>query len=155
MIDEYFAMPYWVIDILPEQVPSHSPGQYFAIEDYYRATERYILLRQKFCDILLKLNCYYALSVTDPSEEDWERNPDPEALARSVLTADSDMLILIESEKTLITLNRDDTSMTVYHPSDTLLRRLHALTVGEGLYCFQPPQDDLYSNDTSSHICQD
>ena len=33
-IDELLQLPYWNIDILPEQVPKDSPGQYFAVEKY-------------------------------------------------------------------------------------------------------------------------
>ena len=32
MIETLLNKPYWVIDILPEQVPEDSAGQYFAIE---------------------------------------------------------------------------------------------------------------------------
>ena len=34
-IDKLLNTPYWVIDILPAQVPKDSPGQYFTIEDYF------------------------------------------------------------------------------------------------------------------------
>ena len=34
-IDELLETPYWIIDILPKQVPMDSPGQYFAVEEYY------------------------------------------------------------------------------------------------------------------------
>ena len=34
-IEEYLNKPYWVIDILPKQVPADSKGQYFRIEKYY------------------------------------------------------------------------------------------------------------------------
>ena len=29
-IEELLQSPYWIIDILPSQVPKDSPGQYFA-----------------------------------------------------------------------------------------------------------------------------
>ena len=34
-IEELLQTPYWIIDILPMQVPKDSAGQYFAVEDYY------------------------------------------------------------------------------------------------------------------------
>ena len=34
-IDELLQAPYWIVDILPEQVPADGPGQYFAVERYY------------------------------------------------------------------------------------------------------------------------
>ena len=34
-IDSLLNTPYWIIDILPVQVPKDSPGQYFTIEDHF------------------------------------------------------------------------------------------------------------------------
>ena len=34
-IEELLEKPYWIIDILPKQVPKESPEQYFAIEDFF------------------------------------------------------------------------------------------------------------------------
>lgn len=34
-IEELLEKPYWIIDILPKQVPKDSPGQYFAVEDFF------------------------------------------------------------------------------------------------------------------------
>ena len=31
-VEELLQCPYWIIDILPSQVPADSPGQYFAVE---------------------------------------------------------------------------------------------------------------------------
>ena len=37
-VDELLQCPYWVIDILPSQVPKDSPGQYFAVEEDWKPT---------------------------------------------------------------------------------------------------------------------
>ena len=34
-IEEYLNKTYWVIEILPKQVPADGKGQYFKIEKYY------------------------------------------------------------------------------------------------------------------------
>ena len=34
-IEEYLNKPYWVIDILPKQVPADGRGQYFRIEKFF------------------------------------------------------------------------------------------------------------------------
>ena len=54
-----------------------------------------------------------------------------------------DLCVLLRDEKTLITLNRDDTGMTVYNPPEKLLRRLEKLAAAEGLFVWQPPQEGL------------
>ena len=33
-IEELLNTPYWIIDILPKQVPAGGAGQYFAVEKY-------------------------------------------------------------------------------------------------------------------------
>ena len=38
-IEELLQTPYWIIDILPKQVPKDSPGQYFAVEDFFLKEE--------------------------------------------------------------------------------------------------------------------
>ncbi len=72
-IDELLEQPYWVVDILPEQVPANSPGQYFAVEDYYLKKPRIAALHRKFAEILLKLNCYFDLSLGAVTGDAWIR----------------------------------------------------------------------------------
>ena len=59
MIDDYLEMPYWIIDILPRRVSKEDGGRYFKVEEYFLKHPEVSRLRQKFCNILLKLNCYY------------------------------------------------------------------------------------------------
>ena len=130
--------PYWVIDILPEQVPEGSSGQYFAVEGYWLRPERLADLHARFADILLKLNCYYDLQVCEAGTEAFEENPAPEALSARVCEMKEDLWILLPGENALITLNRDYTHMTVYHPDKTLLKRLDRLAASAGLFLWQP-----------------
>ena len=39
-IEELLETEYWIIDILPGQVPECSPGQFFEVEKYYLSKER-------------------------------------------------------------------------------------------------------------------
>ena len=39
-VEELLECPYWIIDILPLQVPKDSPGQYFAVEKYFLQDKR-------------------------------------------------------------------------------------------------------------------
>ena len=63
--------PYWIVDILPEQVSEDAPGQYFKVERYYLQPERIRVLRRKFAEILLRLNCYFDMAVSFDSCESW------------------------------------------------------------------------------------
>ena len=57
-IDAMLEKPHYIVDIVPRQVPENSPGQYFAVEGYFLKEPQYSSLREKFFNIILKLNCY-------------------------------------------------------------------------------------------------
>jgi len=143
-IEEYFEKPYWVIDILPKQVPdyqqSERKGQYCRIEDFFLMHPRIDSIYGKFTNILLKLNCYEDFFVSQDGE-DWMMNPAPEALEMlmSRCPYEKGMLyIMLESEETLVTVSGDDTYMTVYHPSEKVLDLLAFLVASEGLFIWDP-----------------
>ena len=46
-IEELLQSPYWVIDILPLQVPKDSPEQYFTIEKYFLQDKQFAEVKQK------------------------------------------------------------------------------------------------------------
>ena len=138
MIEALLNKPYWVVDFLPEQVPDGSAGQFFAVEDYWLREPALSGLRRRFADILLKLNCYYDFQVCPADSEEFIRNPAPDVLAARILSAQENLCILLPREDALITLDRDDTCMTVYNPSETLLNRLRLLASAEGLFLWQP-----------------
>ena len=138
MIETLLNKPYWVVDFLPEQVPDGSAGQFFAVEEYWLREPARSGLRRRFADILLKLNCYYDFQVCAADSEDFVRNPAPDILASRILDTQENLCILLPREDALITLDRDDTCMTVYNPSETLLNRLRLLASAEGLFLWQP-----------------
>ena len=130
-IDELLETPYWIIDILPKQVPKDSLGQYFAVEEYYLSKKQIAEVKNRHIGLVLKLNCYRDLSL----DEETEINPPPGRIAEEmrkrhlcILTGDS--MILSEP---------DDLSMTLYHPDEELLELVTTLAAGEGLYVWQPP----------------
>ncbi len=139
MIEELLNKPYWVIDILPEQVPENSAGQYARIEEYFLQYEQMAALRQRFATILLKWNCYDDFHVLLPDESQSWDNPIPHQLADLLTCGQYDLLILLKEKRCLITVNRDDTYMTVYNPSPELRKRIRALAASEGLFFWQPP----------------
>ena len=129
-IEELLEMPYWVIDILPFQVPADSAGQYFAVEKYYYTGPRRPEIKKKHADILLKLNCYRGLVLA----EEGEKNPAPEALVEAVLTR----RVILFTGEAMIVSEPDDTCLTVYGPDEALLELLRMLAAGEGMYLWQP-----------------
>ncbi len=135
-IERLLTGEYCVIDILPEQVPEDSPGQFFSVEEYFRTSGRLQELRGKFADILLKLNCYDDIQVCFYPEEIWEKNPDPGRLAERIcgMPENNFVRVLLESEEAMIDLDGCDIYMTVYGANNALMKRLEALAMAEGLF---------------------
>ena len=133
--------PYWVVDILPKQVPRGSAGQYFKVEQFF--LKRRSALCEKFVRVLLKLNCYLDAEVSEDGEC-WSLNPAPEALEQEVGVCMNDgstkalLYVFVRSEASLIVIDRDCTYMTLFNPSETLLELLRQLVVPEGLYVWKP-----------------
>ena len=126
-IEELLQAPYWIIDILPAQVPKDSPGQYFAIEDHFLKEQREEI-KKKHINVILKLNCYMDISV------EGETNPAPDKVAAVM----RERYVYIMAGDAMILSEPDDTHMTVFHPDDRLLELLRSLSASEGLFLWKP-----------------
>ena len=136
-IEELLEKPYWVIDILPYQVPKESAGRYFAVEEHYLKDPQNRKLRQCFVEILLKLNCYYDFLVNQ--NDNVIVNPSPERVEEMILQ-NTDTVDIILKEDALITVRNDDTYLTVYDPDEKLLETLKQLSAAHGLFLWKPIQ---------------
>ena len=138
-IEEYLNKPYWVIDILPKQVPADGGGQYFRIEKYFLEHPQIDEIYRKFIHILLKLNYYEDIEVSHDGVE-WITNPAPHELEAALLgsMADKQMFyIILKSADVLITVSGDDTYMTVYNPTEEVLELIGSLAGSEGLFLWR------------------
>lgn len=138
MIDIFFEKEHWVVDFLPKQVPENAGGRFFSVEDYYLEPSRYVVLRERFSDILLKLYCYYDLRLFIGDDTEGLVNPEPERLADLVKSNQDNLCIIVGTSDALITLSRDDTCMTVYAPAEELLELIRALAGAVGLFVWKP-----------------
>ena len=129
-IDELLQSPYWIIDILPKQVPKDSPGQYFAVEDYYLKDDQLSEIKRKHINVILKLNCYRDISI----DEGPEINPSPERIAKEMRRR---YLYLMTGESMILS-EPDDTHMTVFNPDPQLLGLIRVIASGEGLFVWKP-----------------
>ena len=138
---ELLEKHYWVVDILPKQVPKDSAGQYFKVEQYF--LKRRPALCEKFVSVLLKLNCYFDIELSTDGET-WTLNPAPEALEQAISAymnggpTNAMLYVFLRSEMTLMLIDWDSTNMTLYNPSDALLDLLRQLVMPEGLYVWKP-----------------
>ncbi len=131
-IEELLEKPYWIIDVLPKQVPEGSPGQFFAVEAYLLGKKRLAAIKERHIGLILKLNCYMDISIG----EEGEQNPEPAKLASAMRTRHLPILVggaLILSEK-------DDMNMTLFNPDEELLELVRTLALSEGLYVWKGPE---------------
>ncbi len=135
IVEDLLKKPYWVVDILPDQVPADSKGGYSAVEAYYRQKENLAALHTRFLDLLLKLNCYEVFLVWNAKNDVWTSNPDPSILRELLLGEEAYyIVILMEEPETMLTVDGGDLYMTLYNPQAEMLGRIRALAACEGLF---------------------
>ena len=144
MMGKLLEGPFWIVDILPEQVPADAAGQYFAVERYFLQPERIVPLRRKYAEILLRLNCYHDITVSFDSCSSWETNPDPEAFAARVagLSGNEFLRVVFAKQNAMIDYDHNDTYLTVYDPDSAPLNQIRALAAAEGLFVWTPPHEE-------------
>lgn len=140
IIENLLSKPYWLIDVLPKQVPAGSAGQYFKAEQYFLSWLDEI--SWKFARILIRLNCYYDLQMSTDGET-WILNASPGDLVRRFeesAASHTPLSILIGSEDALITFSCDDHYMTLFNPDEELLDLVRQCAQAEGLFVWGPKQ---------------
>ena len=130
-VEELLESPYWIIDILPSQVPADSAGQYFAVEEYFLQDDRIEEIKQKHIDLILKLNCYRDISISDETEI----NPLPKHIADEM----KKRYLYIMTGESMILSEPDDTHLTVFNPDPQLLELIRQIASGSGLFVWKPP----------------
>lgn len=129
-VEELLQCPYWIVDILPSQVPKDSPGQFFSVEEYFLQGDRIEEIKQKHIDLILKLNCYRDISISDETVV----NPLPKHIADEM----KKRYLYIMVGESMILSEPDDTHLTVFNPDSQLMDLIRQLASGEGLFVWKP-----------------
>ena len=127
-IEELLNTPFWIIDILPKQVPSDSAGQYFAVERYLRDTQL-SEIKRKHANMILKLNCYRDISL----DEEGIINPPPEQIVDVIYKRYVNIMI----DDAMIISEPEDTHLTIFNPDDDLLTLVRELASSEGMFVWK------------------
>ena len=136
-IEELLSKPYWIVDILPKQVPANSGGQYFTIEKYFLKSPHVDAIYRKFALVLLKLNCYVDLAVFKVEDESWVENPAPDNLERLVLER-KPLFVVLKQSQTMLSITGDDHNMTLYGADEETLQLISSIASAEGLSVWKP-----------------
>ena len=136
-IEKLLSEPYWIVDILPKQVPANAGGQYFTIEKYFLSPPHIDAIHHKFVNVILKLNCYDDILVFQVNNESWVENPAPYNLEQIVLER-KPLFVILKQSQTMLSITGDDHNMTVYGPNDETLALMSTIASSEGLYIWKP-----------------
>ena len=129
-VEDLLQSSYWIIDILPSQVPEDSPGQFFSVEEYFLQGDRIEEIKQKHIDLVLKLNCYRDISISDETVV----NPLPKHIADEM----KKRYLYNMLGESMIVSEPDDTHLTVFNPDSQLLELIRQIASGEGLFVWKP-----------------
>lgn len=136
-IEDLLSKPYWIVDILPKQVPADAGGQYFTIEKHFLLSPHVEAIYHKFANMLLKLNCYSNILVFLVDGESWVENPAPSDLERMVLER-KPLFVVLKQSQAMISITGDDHNMTVYNADEEILQFINIIASAEGLHVWQP-----------------
>lgn len=136
-IEELLSKPYWIVDILPKQVPANAGGQYFTIEKYFLSSPRVDAIYRKFANVLLKLNCYVDIIVFQVDDESWVKNPAPEDIEQMVLKR-RPLFVVLKQSMAMLSITGDDHNMTLYGANEETLQLIRSIALAKGLYVWKP-----------------
>lgn len=140
-IEDFLTKPYWIIDILPKQVPADASGQYFAIEKYFLSSPQVDDIYHKFAGMILSLNCYHDILVLDGNK--CIVNPEPFTLEQMVQER-KPLNIVINRNQAMISITGDDHYMTLYGPDNDLLGLISLMASTQGLHVWNT-QNNKYN----------
>ena len=133
---------YWIIDILPSQIPIEKQAEYRALTDEYFESGKVAQLHRRYADILTMINSRFKTAMLCMPEDEWTISPDDVAVKDAVIhhTERGCVDLLLPEEETLISLQAEDLYITVYHPTEKLLSLLRQAVSESGFYIWQTPQ---------------
>lgn len=133
--DGMLESPCYIIDFLPQQVPKDCGGQFFKVEDYFLNHYDRYGLRDKFIRIILKMMCYYPVSV---QWGEWIKQPAPEQLAEIIDTImgnnSGDVNMLFTSKDALLQFEWDCLNISIYNPDEEMCMLFAQIAASEGMF---------------------
>ena len=138
-IEGLLSKPYWIVDILPEKVPSERGERYAEVEKFYLEKDRHFKLLDKFAEMVIKFSCYHDVYNRYVDKNTWTKNADPDTVCDIMAkTMEKGTLqFFVPDTETLIVINNDDTYLTVYNADERSINLIKALAQSVGLFVWQ------------------
>ena len=160
-VDRLLEDDYWIIDILPSQIPIEKQAEYRALTDEYFESGKVAQLHRRYADILTMINSRFKTAMLCMPEDEWTISPDDVAVKDAVIhhTERGCVDLLLPEEETLISLQAEDLYITVYHPTEEILSLLRQAVSESGFYIWQTPQIarikkyESYLNEAQQLLC--
>lgn len=135
MIDFLLNKDCYIIDFLPQTVTPNSNGHFFDVEYYYLNSDKHILIKDKFVGVILKIMCYYQVSVL---WNGWIDKPSPELIDHAVSEIMSNhsgtLNCLFTDENVLLVFDWDCLNLSIYNPPEKMQRLFEQIAFSEGLF---------------------
>ena len=133
---------YWIIDILPSQIPIEKQAEHRALTDEYFESGKVAQLHRRYADILTMINSRFKTAILCMPEDEWTISPHNNDVKDAVMhhTERGCVNLLLPEEETLISLQAEDLYITVYHPTEEILSLLRQAVSESGFYIWQTPQ---------------
>ena len=80
-IDILLKKSCYIMDFLPKQIEDDNEGQFFDVEYYLLNSDKHIDIKNRFVSVILKLMCYYHVSVL---WGEWIDRPKPKMIEDAV-----------------------------------------------------------------------
>ena len=134
-INRLLEKPCYIIDFLPRQVPKDCGGQFFKVEAYLLNNDERYGLRDKYVRIILKLMCYYRVSV---HWGEWIEQPAPEQVAEIIDKImdnhSAGFNMLFPDKDALIQFEWDCMNLSVYNSDEEMRELLKQIAWSEGMF---------------------
>lgn len=135
IVDELLEKECYIVDFLPKTVPNHAGSQFFDVEYYLLNSEKHGAIKDKFVGMILKLMCYYHISIL---WNDWIDKPKPELIESAVSEImenhSGTLHCLFPDENALLVFDWDCLNLSVYNPSEEMQRLFEQIAFSEGLF---------------------
>lgn len=142
MVERLLEDEYWIIDILPAQIPVEKQREYRVLTDEYFESGKVAELHRQYADILTLMSSRYNTAMLCMPEDEWTISPHDNAIKDAVIrhTERGCVDLLLPDEDVLISLQAEDLTITVYHPTKEILSLLQQEVSKIGFYIWQTPQ---------------
>ena len=134
-INALLEKPCFIMDYLPEQVKADNGGQFFDVEYYLLNSDKHIGLKDRFVAVILKLMCYYHVSIL---WNGWVDLPSPKMIEEAVCEImgkhSGTLNVLFVEEEALLVFDWDCLNLSVYNPSEKAQSIMERIAFSEGLF---------------------